>query len=398
MHRSLLSAVLSLSLLLSPLVAAQAAEYTFTTIDVLFLEATSTAVHGVNSSGQMVGGYGSAQGGRGFLDDAGVFTSIAAPGADNTDLWGINNQGQMVGYYNRSIGSELRQGGFLYAAGVLTLLDVPDAAYTQAFGINNHGQIVGVYGIFPSLAQQGFLYSGGIFTPLDLITAWGINDEGQVVGTTSNGSKLVGALDDGGVLTILDVPGSIQTIAQGINNTSKIVGSYSDSRGVNHGFLYTAGAFTTIDVPGAAATEAYGINDANQIVGTYFNANREQHGFLATPVPVDNTPPMITVSASPATLSPPNGKLVTVTVSGTITDEGSGVQASTYQVTDEYSQIQPSGDVTLEPDGEYAFTIALQASRDAKDKDGRRYTIEVSATDHAGTEGARSATVTVPRK
>jgi hypothetical protein len=98
MHCSLLSAVLSLSILLSSLVAAQAAEYTFTTIDVPFPGATSTAVHGVNSGGQMVGGYGSVQGGRGFLDDAGVFTSIAAPSADNTDLWGINDQEQMVGY------------------------------------------------------------------------------------------------------------------------------------------------------------------------------------------------------------------------------------------------------------------------------------------------------------
>jgi hypothetical protein len=51
---------------------------------------------------------------------------------------------------------------------------------------------------------------------------------------------------------------------------------------------------------------------------------------------------VIAVSASPATLSPPNGRLVAVTVSGTITDgdNGSGVQASTYQVIDEYGQVR----------------------------------------------------------
>jgi hypothetical protein len=174
MLRQSLRVLLMFGMLLSSLSAAHAASYTFTTLDVPFPEATGTVVNGVNSGGQMVGSYGSVQGGRGFLDDAGVFTSIAAPSADNTDLRGINDQGQMVGSYNRRIGSEVHVGGFLYAAGMFTLLDVPGATHTQAFGINNHGHIVGVYGISPSLAQQGFLYSGGIFTPLDLITAWGI--------------------------------------------------------------------------------------------------------------------------------------------------------------------------------------------------------------------------------
>jgi hypothetical protein len=73
------------------------------------------------------------------------------------------------------------------------------------------------------------------------------------------------------------------------------------------------------------------------------------------------------------------------------------VQASTYQVIDEYRQIQPSGRVTL-VDGTYTFTVGLQASRNGNDHDGRRYTIEVSATDEAENEGDASTIVTVPRK
>jgi hypothetical protein len=86
-------------------------------------------------------------------------------------------------------------------------------------------------------------------------------------------------------------------------------------------------------------------------------------------------------------------------VPGKVTDEsgGSGVQACTYQVIDEYGQIQPKGDVPL-VDGRDASTVGLQASRRGNDQDGRRYTIEVSATDQAGNEGSKSATVTVPRK
>jgi hypothetical protein len=53
MPRSLLSVVLSLSVLLSTLVAAQDASYTFTTFD--DPGATHTEAHGINLAGQVVG-------------------------------------------------------------------------------------------------------------------------------------------------------------------------------------------------------------------------------------------------------------------------------------------------------------------------------------------------------
>jgi hypothetical protein len=55
MHRSLLLAVLSLSALLSTVVAAQGASYTFETIDVP--NTNSTIVLGINDHGQIVGFY-----------------------------------------------------------------------------------------------------------------------------------------------------------------------------------------------------------------------------------------------------------------------------------------------------------------------------------------------------
>jgi probable HAF family extracellular repeat protein len=81
-----------------------------------------------------VGHYGSNVA-RGFLYDAGVFTSIDF--ANGTVANGINNNGQIVGYYSVGFGSEFRMHGFLYDAGVFTPLDVPGAMHTQAFGINN---------------------------------------------------------------------------------------------------------------------------------------------------------------------------------------------------------------------------------------------------------------------
>jgi hypothetical protein len=115
-------------------------------------------------------------------------------------------------------------------------------------------------------------------------------------------------------------------------------------------------------------------------------------------IDIDKSPPALTIMATPATLWPPNGKLVPVTVSGMITDEDSGVdpRTATYAVTDEYGSVQPHGPVTLEADGSYVFTIHLQASRNGNDKDGRQYSITISAQDIVGNAGSAATGVTVP--
>jgi hypothetical protein len=110
------------------------------------------------------------------------------------------------------------------------------------------------------------------------------------------------------------------------------------------------------------------------------------------------TPPAVSVSPSPSKLWPPNGKMISVTVSGTITDSGLGIDrtTATFSVLDEYGSVQPSGPVSLGSDGTYSFTILLQASRQAGDMDGRQYTIRVSVKDLAGNPGSASTIVTVP--
>ena len=130
-----------------------------------------------------------------------------------------------------------------------------------------------------------------------------------------------------------------------------------------------------------------------------FKASTASVGFnVVAPQVAETTPPVITISASPKTLWPPNGKMVPVTIAGTITDSGSGVKASTatYAVIDEYGSVHPSGPITLGSNGSYSFTIQLQASRNGNDKDGRQYTITVRAQDNAGNNGAASTGVTVP--
>ena len=74
--------------------------------------------------------------------------------------------------------------------------------------------------------------------------AYGINDTGQIVGTSYDGMGSHGFLRIGGTFTPVDVPAGTNTAAEGINSAGQIVGSYYDSTGIQHGFLDSGGSFS----------------------------------------------------------------------------------------------------------------------------------------------------------
>jgi len=77
----------------------------------------------------------------------------------------------------------------------------------------------------------------------------------------------------------IDVPGSTDTIATGINDSEEIVGGFSNTSG-EHGFHLVAGNFTPpINFPGATATGALGINNDHQIVGYFRDTSAHVHAF-----------------------------------------------------------------------------------------------------------------------
>ena len=113
---------------------------------------------------------------------------------------------------------------------------------------------------------------------------------------------------------------------------------------------------------------------------------------------VPQMPPTASCAATPNTLWPPNGKAVSVTVSGTITPGTSSLVpgGTTYLVIDEYGQDQPSGQITLGSGGSYVSQVSLIAARNGNDAEGRTYTVIVNARDTVGNVGSCSAVVTVP--
>lgn len=135
------------------------------------------------------------------------------------------------------------------------------------------------------------LAAGPGFTTIDFprsvaTLAGDINDARQIVGRYTDSAGIVhGFLLSNGSYSSFDVPGSTGfTRALGINSKGQIVGDYI-IKNVEHGFLLSEGTFITVDPPGSHGTLAEGINTAGDIVGSYFadsnfTGNGSGHGFL----------------------------------------------------------------------------------------------------------------------
>jgi len=230
-------------------------------------------------------------------------------------------------------------------------------------------------------------------------------DDGTVGVLLGNGDgtfRTVVAYDSGG-------PGAVSVAVADVNGDGKldlVVADFCDpgclSGGVGVLLGKGQGLFEQVvffDLPNAyvnfaAVADVNGDGKPDLLVATS-DAALAAVKVLLNNTPFCTTPPIVTLSATPRSLWPPNGTMVPVTVSGTITDTGCAIAGAAYAVTDEYGQVQPSGPVTLGAGGAYSFTVLLQASRLGTDLDGRLYTVSVSASNNAGKTESQVATVTV---
>jgi hypothetical protein len=116
-------------------------------------------------------------------------------------------------------------------------------------------------------------------------------------------------------------------------------------------------------------------------------------------ITIDREAPTVVLSATPRELWPPNHRTVDVTLAGAAEDTGTGIDAVSFRVLDEYGLVQP--DVAPIAGGglarlEFSQAIPLDASRTGKDKNGRTYTLEVTVTDRACQTRTATVTVVVP--
>ncbi len=181
---------------------------------------------------------------------------------------------------------------------------------SNAYGINDLGQVVGS-SLNINLEQHAFRTApNSAINPAtdDLGTLGGstsnardINNLGVVVGisTTASGnfhafrtsanSPINPATDDLGTL------GGLNSTAIAINNLGQVVGDSLTASGDRHAFLYESGVMLDLNnlIPtiGFTLNYASGINDKGQIVaGTSFNQQVPRRAFLLTPIVPTSVP------------------------------------------------------------------------------------------------------------
>jgi hypothetical protein len=210
--------------------------------------------------------------------------------------------------------------GFVRAAdGTFTIFDAPGAGTGALLGtipmsVNTGGSIAGFY-VDANLLSHGFVRAAnGTITVIDAPNAStagktkkGFNFSGTVAEAINAAGDIVGIYSDtngvyhgfartaSGTIAEFDAPGAGTgffpgTIPTSINSTGDVAGFYSDASGTNHGFLRAAAGTITapFDAPGATTTGMlngtvpFSINTADDLTGLYFDASGVLHAFLLT--------------------------------------------------------------------------------------------------------------------
>lgn len=202
----------------------------------------STVARSINDSGLIVG-YAQIQHGAaavGFTYTAGTFNKIRVGTYADSYGEGIDSAGDIVGGYGNFGATQ----GFEQAGTKFKTVTPPGTFNgVYATGINKSGEIVGWT---LSSDTSGFFYNHSKFQTIavpganSLTEAWSINDSGIVVGWYDSCNPLCAdhafAFMKGKFLSF-DYPGAMETYAYGINSAGQIVGSYTFDQQTFHGFV-----------------------------------------------------------------------------------------------------------------------------------------------------------------
>ena len=215
----------------------------------------------------------------------------ALVGSSGTTAYGINNAGQVVGSSFAGLvdctcwlnGMGLSY-AFLWSKGTMTNLGLPPAvcALTSvAYGINDHGQVVGTTS-YPQgwCPAYSFVYTGGAMQTINgglTGFAGAVNDNGQVVGNFAAGIYNIST----STISPLGTLAGSYTAGYGINNAGQVVGlSYLADNQTYHAFLWNGTVMKDLGTLGGTNSQAKGINGTGQIVGVSDVGGGVSHAFL----------------------------------------------------------------------------------------------------------------------
>ena len=109
-----------------------------------------------------------------------------------------------------------------------------------------------------------------------------INESGMVAGVSYSFSGISSVFEGvAGNFSTVAPPNASRVAGGWLNASGTLAGSFEDTSGAWHGFVYQAGAYTVFDMPEAASTiSVNAINDSGRVVGSFIASNGTQRGFL----------------------------------------------------------------------------------------------------------------------
>jgi len=227
---------------------------------------------------------------RGFYWRHGHIVALPTLGGNNGQASAINNRGQIVGISETTVqdsGCPPSKPGkiispVLWEKGEVRPLPTVDGdpdGFVQ--GLNDQGQAVGSSGNCSNIATHAVLWENDTAFQLpdlgfDGNDSYAINDHGQVVGYVSTGTTIVASLWQNGahsaVTSLGILPGDGAAFATGINNRGQVVGSTFNSVGWSRGFIWQDNVMTDLNTlisrnSNLFIIAASNINERGQISG-----------------------------------------------------------------------------------------------------------------------------------
>jgi probable HAF family extracellular repeat protein len=209
------------------------------------------------------------------VEDLGVL-----PGDTSSVAWAINANGDVVGWSMGPNGTR----GFVYttAGGMVPLPGLPNRPRTVARDINDAGDVVGSANAGGTDLGHAVLWKNGIAKDLGTLgtgfysEAWGINNLGQIVGSsyTSGGSFGVHGFLYTEATGLRDLtPTSDTGAATDINDAGEVTG-YKTALYGYHAFRWDSGNFLDLGVvSGFAHSFGWAINASGQVAGNSTSAS-----------------------------------------------------------------------------------------------------------------------------
>jgi probable HAF family extracellular repeat protein len=360
------------------------------------LQSVFSLALGINASGDLTGYYMPSTALRAYryVDGPGVTTIGVLTGGTSSIGLAIADNGDVVGHGNSPTG----QRAWRASPGLLPIVPAAlQSSVSSACGVNAAGQMVGTFrtGGFDHAFR---LESDGSLTDIGTLggttsSACGLDADGRVVGLSKVGTATHAFLFSGTTLT--DVDGFNSSVSRLVAFSNGVgVGSFisSTTEGKLHALLYTdAGGAVDLNsrIPsgsGWVLSDAVAVSPNGKIVGHGFLEGAARVFRLTPGAAVDTTKPVITsVTATPSTIWPPKGQMVTVTISAAATDNSGATPTCTL------TSITIGG--TPAPDA----SVTPPDTGSVKAVGGRTYTFNEKCVDPAGNEAWSSVDVTVPR-